>query len=38
VKSIQNTAAIYGGNAHIFVENEIFYLLITMPCSENLTA
>nr|WP_297770367.1 ATP-binding protein [uncultured Butyrivibrio sp.] len=37
VKSIQNTAEIYGGIAHIFVENEIFYLLITIPCSENLT-
>lgn len=37
VKSIQNTAEIYGGNAHIFVENEIFYLLITLPCSENIT-
>ncbi|SFD03566.1 GHKL domain-containing protein [Butyrivibrio sp. YAB3001] len=37
VKSIQNTAEIYGGNAHIFVENEIFYLLITLPSSENIT-
>ena len=37
VKSIQNTAEIYGGIAHVFVENEIFYLLITIPCSENLT-
>ena len=37
VKSIQNTAEIYGGNAHTFVENGIFYLLITLPCSENLT-
>lgn len=36
VKSIQNTAEIYGGNAHIFVENEIFYLLISLPCSENI--
>ncbi len=37
VKSIQNTAEIYGGIAHIFVENEIFYLIITLPCSENIT-
>ena len=37
VKSIQNTAEIYGGTAHIFVENEIFYLLITIPSSEYIT-
>jgi hypothetical protein len=37
VKSIQNIASIYGGIAHTFVENEIFYLLITLPCSENVT-
>ncbi|MCR4998497.1 MAG: ATP-binding protein [Lachnospiraceae bacterium] len=38
VKSIQNTAEIYGGIAHVFVENEIFYLLVTIPCGENVTA
>ena len=37
VKSIQNTAEIYGGTAHIFVENEIFYLLIAIPSSEYIT-
>ncbi len=37
VKSIQNTAELYGGTACTFVENEIFYLLITIPCSENIT-
>ncbi len=31
MKSIQNTAEHYGGNASFFVENEIFYLLITFP-------
>lgn len=34
VKSIQNTAELYGGIAHVFVENEIFYLVITLPCGE----
>ncbi|MCR4904240.1 MAG: ATP-binding protein [Butyrivibrio sp.] len=37
VKSIQNTAELYGGTAYTFVENGIFYLLITLPTSENIT-
>ncbi|MCR5102415.1 MAG: ATP-binding protein, partial [Butyrivibrio sp.] len=37
VKSIQNTAELYDGTAYTFVENEIFYLLITLPFSENIT-
>lgn len=38
VKSIQNTAELYGGNAHIFVENEVFYLVVALPISSNATA
>ncbi|MCR4587008.1 MAG: ATP-binding protein [Lachnospiraceae bacterium] len=35
VKSIQNTAEIYGGVATTFVEDHIFYLIISLPLYEN---
>ena len=31
IKSIQNIAELYGGTASYFVEDQIFYLLITLP-------
>lgn len=32
VKSIKNIAELYGGTADYFVEDGIFYLLVTLPC------
>ncbi|WP_294517621.1 GHKL domain-containing protein [uncultured Pseudoflavonifractor sp.] len=32
-KSIKSIAELYGGTADYFVEEEIFYLLITIPCA-----
>ncbi len=32
IKSIKNIAELYGGTADYFVEDEIFYLLVTLPC------
>lgn len=34
MKSIKNIAALYGGTADYFVEDEVFYLLVTVPCAE----
>jgi len=34
MKSIKNVTEIYGGIADYFVEDEIFYLLVTFPCAE----
>lgn len=34
MKSIQNISELYGGTADYFVEDEIFYLLVTLPCEE----
>lgn len=34
MKSIKNIAELYGGTADYFVEDEIFYLLVTLPCIE----
>lgn len=33
MKSIQNISELYGGTAGYFVENEVFCLLITLPCA-----
>lgn len=33
MKSIKNIAELYGGTADYFVENEVFCLLITFPCT-----
>ena len=33
MKSIKNIAESYGGTAGYFVEDEIFYLLVTLPCA-----
>ena len=32
-KSIKNIAELYGGTADYFVEDEVFCLLITIPCA-----
>lgn len=34
MKSIKNIAELYGGTADYFVEDEVFYLLVTIPCVE----
>lgn len=34
MKSIKNIAELYGGTADYFVEDEVFYLLVTLPCVE----
>ena len=34
MKSIKNIAELYGGTAAYFVEYEVFYLLVTLPCTE----
>lgn len=34
IKSIKNISELYGGTADYFVEDEIFYLLVTFPCGE----
>lgn len=34
MKSIKNIAELYGGTADYFVEDEVFYLLVTLPCIE----
>ena len=34
IKSIQNIAELYGGTADFFVEDNIFYLVVTFPYSE----
>ena len=35
IKSIKNIAELYGGTADCFVEDSIFYLVVTFPCGKS---
>ena len=35
IKSIKSIAELYGGTADCFVEDSIFYLVVTFPCGKS---